>query len=420
MGAFPPIGWIRQARWALLGPLLGTVLGLAACDPAKEQEGTEMSPQPPSAIMTFRPVGFSSLAGWAADDHGAALAAFVRTCGKILAKDPALPLDSTTGAASAYGTAADWQAVCASARNAASARLFFETEFTPFEVVGNEGSRSLFTGYYEPEIKGSLTQGGMYQSPLLGRPSDLQTIRLDAFDPALSGHTIRGRVANGRFVPYPTRADINEGALAGLAEPVMWLADPVDAFFTHVQGSARVTLPDGEIMRVGYAGKNGRPYTAIGRVLVDRGALPREGVSMQSIRAWLAANPDEARSILEANQSYVFFNAVPIRDRKEGPVGAAGVPLTPGRSLAVDRHLHGLGAPFYLDGTVPGASSEAETMQRLMVAQDTGSAIRGPVRGDFFWGSGDAAGERAGRMQHAGRLFVLLPNALAARIPNGN
>ncbi|MEQ9146201.1 MAG: MltA domain-containing protein [Parvibaculaceae bacterium] len=390
--------------------LLGTALFLAACLDQRAGD-TEMS----ETGMRLTPVSFGALEGWDKDDHGAALDAFRRSCGRILDAAPSRPLDPKTGAESLYGTAGDWQPVCrqaGSAQAAADPKGFFETAFRPFEVADETGPDGLITGYYEPEVDASLTRGGRYQTPLLAKPADLQRLDLGEFDPSLRGETIRGRIAGGRFVPYHDRASIERGALPHDELAVAWLADPVDAFFVHIQGSARLRLPDGDVMRVGFAEKNGRPYTAIGRILIERGALTSETVSMQTIRDWLAANPDEARTILEANQSYIFFNAVPIRDRSLGPAGAGGVPLSPGRSLAVDRRLHALGAPIWLSADLPGAP---QTDHRLMIAQDTGSAIRGAVRGDFFWGSGAAAGDMAGEMKAKGRFWALLPVGLAEK-----
>lgn len=358
---------------------------------------------------------FEALPGWADDDLGAALGAFRRSCDRILAASPSRALDAKTGDAINYGTVGDWQPICREALSAATAadpRHFFEQGFQAFAVNAENGPNGLMTGYYEPEIEASLTREGPYQTPLLAKPADLQRLDLGEFDPGLKGETIRGRLEGGRFVPYPDRAAINRGALdpGGLA--VAWVKDPVDAFFTHIQGSARLSLPDGSVARVGFAEKNGRPYTAIGKVLIERGALSRETVSMASIRDWLAANPDEMQSILEANQSYVFFTRRNVSDPGLGPVGAGGVALSPGRSLAVDRRTHALGAPIWFEAVLPG---DTDPTQKLMVAQDTGSAIRGAVRGDYFWGSGAGAGDKAGEMKADGRFWVLLPTALAAK-----
>ncbi len=363
---------------------------------------------------TLSATAFEALPGWASDDQGAALEAFRRSCDRILAASPARTLDAKTGDAINYGTVGDWQPVCRKALSsnaAADPRGFFEKHFQAFAVTAENGPNGLMTGYYEPEIEASLAREGPYQTPLLAKPGDLQRLDLGEFDPTLKGETIRGRLEAGRFVPYPDRAAINAGALDPAVLAVAWVKDPVDAFFTHIQGSARLKLPDGSVSRVGFAEKNGRPYTAIGKVLIERGALSRETVSMASIRDWLAANPGEMQSVLEANRSYVFFTRRNVSDPGLGPVGAGGVALTPGRSLAVDRRTHALGAPLWFEAVLPG---DSDPTQKLMVAQDTGSAIRGPVRGDYFWGSGADAGAKAGEMKADGRFWVLLPMALAA------
>lgn len=392
---------------------------LSAClEPTGGQNTGDNSVSTSEASATkplFSKTDFASLDGWAADDLGAALQTFRKSCERILNAPPARALDTKTGASSLYGTAGDWQAVCSLALDAQASsnpRAFFEDNFQPFQVSGKAGPVGLMTGYYEPEIRGSLSQGGIYQTPLLAKPADLMRLDLNDFDPNLGNESIRGRIEKGRFVPYPDRAAINRGALGALARPVAWIADPVDAFFTQIQGSARIVLPNGEVLRASFAGKNGRPYTAIGKVLIERGALARENVSMQTIRDWLSANPSEVQTVLEANQSYVFFNVVPLGDKKLGPTGAAGIALTPGRSLAIDRRIHALGAPIWLDAQLPG---NTDPERRLMIAQDTGSAIRGAVRGDYFWGSGTQAGRAAGETNAEGLFVTLIPHTLASK-----
>lgn len=408
------------AKYLFSTLIFGLFLGLAACtdpdmppDAPPDTPGEDQVSDP--AGPTLSKTAFEALPGWESDDHGAALDAFRRSCDRILAAPPTRVLDVKTGDAIDYGTTGDWQPVCRvalSAGAAADPRGFFEKGFQAFAVTAENGQNGLMTGYYEPEIEASLVRKGPYQTPLMAKPSDLQRLDLGEFDPSLKGETIRGRLEGGRFVPYPDRAAINRGALDPANLAVAWVKDPVDAFFIHIQGSARLKLPDGSVARVGFAEKNGRPYTAIGKVLIERGALSREAVSMASIRDWLAANPDEMQSVLEANQSYVFFNRRDLGGPGLGPVGAGGVALSPGRSLAVDRRTHALGAPIWLEAVLPG---DTDPTQKLMVAQDTGSAIRGAVRGDYFWGSGAAAGAKAGEMKADGRFWVLLPTPLAAK-----
>lgn len=407
----------RRATWTR--QLAGIVGGLflSACAGTFGEPDAPRPPSPshegPKLVETrFTPTAFADLTFWAEDEHGAALAAFRRSCDRILSRSAGEALDAKTGSAGLYGNVGDWQPACRAAASASNPRAFFEQNFVPLAIEGPDGRDGLFTGYFEPEIEASLTRTGPYQTPLLSKPADLQKINLGDFDPALSGQSIRGRYNQGRFEPYPDRAAINRGALSHERLAVAWVKDPVDAFFTHIQGSARLRLPDGTIQRVGFAEKNGRPYTAIGKILIERGELTREEVSMQSIRNWLVANPAERDALLEANKSYIFFNRSSVSDPSLGPVGAGGVPLTAHRSLAVDRSIHALGAPFWLKSQLPG---DRTASGRLMVAQDTGSAILGAVRGDYFWGSGMAAGERAGVMKSSGQLFVLVPPHLAQK-----
>lgn len=326
------------------------------------------------------PAAFADLPGWREDDLSGALAAFRRSCRQG-------PL-------------------CEAAAAAGSPRVFFETRFQPFAVNG--GEEGLFTGYYEPQLRGSRKRSERYRVPLYVRPPDLVMVDLGDFREELKGQRIAGRVEDGDLIPYPDRKAIEEGALAGRELELVWVDDPVDAFFLQIQGSGRVRLDDGSEMRVGYAAQNGHPYFAIGKDLVERGALTREQVSMQSIRKWLEENPDLADDVMARNASYVFFEEL----KGEGPLGAQGVPLTPGRSLAVDLKHWTLGAPVWLGTRAPSPrpGEPDRPLRRLLVMQDTGGAIRGVVRGDVFWGHGEEAAEIAGRMKHPGRMWVLVPN----------
>ena len=286
-----------------------------------------------------------------------------------------------------------------------AARQFFENWFSAYKVSDRGNLDGLFTGYFEPLLHGSLKKTPRYSVPLYKKPGDLVTVKLGKFNAALMGQQITGRLRANTLVPYAKRAEIERGALSGKGLELVWVDDPVDAFFLQIQGSGLVRLPSGKILRVGYAGKNGQPYFAIGRDLVARGALTTENVSLQTIRAWLAANPAEAQAVMNKNQSYVFFRVI----TGAGPIGAQGVPLTAGHSLAVDRRYIPLGAPLWLDTTdplVPGAP-----LRRLVIAQDTGGAIKGVVRGDFFWGAGDWARNSAGKMKQPGRFYILLPRS---------
>ncbi len=315
------------------------------------------------------------------------------------------------GAGALAGRVADWRAACSAAERVApqQARAFFEAHFVPFAMSNGDAREGLFTGYYEPELRGSLQRSPRYSVPLYGRPDDLVTVDLGAFRDELRGQRLAGRVENGALRPYDTRARIADGALGARGKPLVWVDDATEAFFLEVQGSGRIVLDDGRVLRVGFAAQNGHPYVPIGRTLVERGALAREDVTMQSIKAWLAANPGEAAAIRNSNPSYVFFRFL----EGDGPLGSEGVALTPGRSLAVDRAFLPMGVPVFLDAGDP--LDPAARLQRLLMAQDTGGAIRGPVRGDVFWGPGKAAEERAGKMRSTGRAWLLLPRAGAER-----
>ena len=247
--------------------------------------------------------------------------------------------------------------------------------------------------------------------PLLDRPDDLVTIpqgeSLPGIDPALQAAR---RTPQG-FEPYPDRAAIEDGALGLGARPVVWLREPGEAFILHVQGSARIRLADGAVMRVSYAGRNGRPYTSIGRLLVQRGVMDLETMTLETLMGWLRDHPDEARALMRRNESYIFFREATGLAPEDGPIGGAGIPLVPGRSLAVDRTLWSYGLPFWLEGRLPVSLTASEPLNRLMIAHDTGSAIVGPARGDFFVGSGSAAGTQAGLLRHATRFVVLRPRS---------
>ena len=347
------------------------------------------------------PLGFTELPGWAEDDHAAAFAAFSEGAAVVADHSPktrSLGTDATALAAILT------RAAGSPALDAATARTFFETEFAPFEVLPSTGA-GFFTGYYEPEVEGSLTQTAAFRFPLYRQPDDLVEIGPDDRPAGLDPSFRFARRTSGGLVEHPDRAAIMAGALAGRYLELVWLRDPADAFFIHVQGAARIRLPAGRTMRVTYAAKSGHPYTPIGRVLIDMGALPRENVTMQAIRAWLAAHPDEAPGVMAKNRSYIFFREAPVDDPSLGPIAAAKVPLVAGRSLAVDRTVHTFHSPVFVATTLPSGAP----FRQLTIAHDTGSAIVGPARGDLFLGSGGAAGDVAGAMRAAGRFIVLLP-----------
>jgi membrane-bound lytic murein transglycosylase A len=381
------------------------------------------TPKPPPDRLSLVAARFADLPGWSDDRHGETLVALGRSCARI----GRLSDTTSVGPGAVGGQAGDWREPCAAlaavpAGDHAAVRAVLERWFVPFVASNNGDTAGLFTGYYEPELRGSRTRGGRYTVPLYGRPADLITVDLGAFREELRGQRIAGRVQGGALRPYASRAEIESGALAATPRDgggpleIVWVDDTIDAFFLEIQGSGRIVMEDGSILRVGYAAQNGHPYYAIGRELVARGAMPREQVSMQSIRAWLMANPAEARAVMNRNPSFVFFRPLPPAvSADDGPLGAEGVPLTPGRSLAVDRAHLAMGLPVWLDAEDPADTQKR--LRRLLVAQDTGGAIRGPVRGDVFWGFGADAAERAGKMRSAGRYWILLPRDAAGRIP---
>ena len=395
-----PGGDGRSRPW--LPFIIAAVLALGSG--CQDREATQ-------AGVALRPVVFAEVAGWRDDAMSEALPAVRAACGVIVSGTADAPI----GPGGMAGRTADWSAPCAALRAVPPAdeaiRNTFETLFVPLAVDG--GSEGLFTGYYEPELKGARTRSAAYPAPLYRRPPDLITADLADFRPDLEAETLVGRIVDGRLRPYHARPEIDAGALAGQGLELLWLADPIDAFFLQVQGSGRVTLAEGGSVRVGYAASNGRPYTAIGRVLVDRGEMTKDAATMQTVRQWLRDHPDQAAAVMQTNARYIFFREV----EGDGPIGSLGVALTPGRSLAIDASLLPLGAPMWVDTTYPPGTPEAgQPLRRLMVAQDTGGAIKGAVRGDIYWGSGEAALRYAGPMKQQGRYYLLLPRAVAERM----
>jgi membrane-bound lytic murein transglycosylase A len=377
----------------------------AAADPAS-------SSMPSTA--DFHSVSFSEIDGWHDHDFLPALSAFRRSCAEITADGRAFGREIRFG-----GSRDDWLPVCRAAAKTsrARARQMFETHFQPLVVFDPQRSGGLFTGYYEPEVEGSRRRTAAHQVPLYGRPSDL--IAFDKEAERSSGLKY-GRRIDGRPAPYLTRREIEEGALAGKRLEIAWLASWADAFFMHIQGSGRVRLPDGTVMRLAYAAKSGLPFTAIGGLLVERGEIAAEAVSMQSIRDWMARHPGKARSLMWENESFVFFREVEVKDTNLGPPGAQLVNLTPMRSLAVDRTFWAFGTPMWIETRIPGAGSGGRELRQLMIAQDTGSAIKGRVRGDIFFGAGEDAAWKAGHLKSPGRMIALLPRPLARRLLDRN
>ncbi len=359
------------------------------------------------ATTSLRPVSFETLRGWDGDDHDAALAAFKRSCDEILEFGHGFKRPSKYA-----GTREDWQDVCRAALDTRQAKSFFEDEFMALAVDDGERPQGLLTGYYEPEAEGSLRPGKDYPVPIFAKPSDL--VPFDAAAEAASGVKY-GRFVGGTALPYFTRQEIERGALQGRGLELAWLKRWEDAFFIHIQGSGRIRLQDGEIVRLSYAAKTGLPYTGIGGILIDRGILTRETNSMQAIRQWMSDNPRDARELMWQNRSFVFFRKVDVSDPALGALGAQQVHLTPQRSLAVDRSLWSFGTPIWIETHTPREVG-GQSYNRLMIAQDTGTAIKGHARGDVYWGWGESAAQTAGRMKSPGRFVVLLPKAVVLKL----
>jgi membrane-bound lytic murein transglycosylase A len=401
-------------RIILLASATAVVISLAACTSTVKLEPATPTGLPPIGQQTNQPTNpqttpqpgrpapppdifkvssFAALPGWERDDLREAWAPFLASCVALNKK-------------------ADWKEICTiahdvNATDAGAIRTFFEAFLLPYQVINPDGSdHGLVTGYYEPLLRGARKRGGPYQTALYRVPEDLITIDLASVYPELKNMRLRGRLAGNKLLPYPSRAEMEaSNQLAG--KELCWVDDPIEAFFLQVQGSGRVQFADGkETVRVAYADQNGHPYKSIGRYLVDKGELKLEQASMQGIRSWVSVNPGRQQELLNANPSYVFFKEEKLADPKVGPKGALGVALQAQRSIAVDTQFLPLGAPVFLATTQPNSDVP---LQRLVMAQDTGGAIRGAIRADFFWGFGAEAGEKAGRMKQRGMLWVLLP-----------
>ena len=334
---------------------------------------------------------WSALPDWPVENPADALSAFRLSCAGLRSRE-------------------EWKAVCAAAAaqppgDAAAARRFFESGFVPYRVLTREGAgEGLITGYYEPLLRGSRTPDRLHRFALYGVPEDLLVVDLAELHPDLKGVRLRGRIEGRKVVSYFSRAQIERGDAPLRGKEILWVDDAVELFFLQIQGSGRVVLPDGEVVRVGFAEHNGHPYRSIGRVLIDRGEISADKASMQGIKQWAKQHPERLPALLQENPAYVFFRELPATE--SGPIGAQGVPLTPGRSIAVDPSAVPLGAPIFLATTWPLSS---RPLNRLMIAQDSGSAIKGAVRADFFWGFGEEAAQLAGRMRQSGRLWMLYP-----------
>lgn len=360
----------------------------------------------------YQPVAWNDLDGWASDDHRAAFAAFLTSCRAKPAKQP--PANDTIAT-----IAAALHTICARAKAAgpldeAGARRFFEDNFRPLRIARLGQTDGFLTGYYEPVIDGSRVRTAEFTAPLYRRPPNLMASGARSLGGVFPSKGVKvGRRVGRRFiVPYYTRGEIEDGAIDGWHAEICWVRSQLDVLFAQIQGSARVRLQDGSVLRLNYDSYNGWPYTSVGRVLIDRGLMSKDEVSMQRIRTWMEANPDQATDVRRQNQSYVFFRVMKLGDNDEA-MGAQGVPLMAGRSIAIDRALHAYGTPFFIEADLPIASANAATpFRRLVIAQDTGSAIVGMARADIYFGAGADAARVAGRIKHPGRFAMLVPRAL--------
>lgn len=396
----PPENQLRRVCWITAA----LVLAATGCkSPAPQKPAAPAAPEPASIAApapapfagpapVFRAADWDALPGWRADDPAHAWGALLASCDALVRQNA-------------------WREVCAAAAQAGqpdreAARRFFESRFTAYQILeADGGAEGLITGYYEPLLRGSRRPSARYRYPVYGVPDDLLVVDLAELHPELKGMRLRGRIEGRRIVPYYDRAQIEDGSAAVRGTEIAWAEDAIELFFLHVQGSGRIRLDDGTMLRVGFAEHNGHPYRSIGRWLIERGELSLEQASMQGIKAWARRNPGRVPALLNHNASYVFFRELP--GDAGGPPGALGVPLTAGRSIAVDPRIVPLGAPVFLATTWPNS---VKPLNRLMLAQDTGSAIRGVLRADFFWGHGEDAAREAGRMRQRVRMWVLLPH----------
>lgn len=378
-------GFLSRLRGSLLFSCCLTLLFLPAC---------VRPPAPPDIkkpIESLQAVSWQEVEGWQQKELRPALETFIVSC-PTLRRQPL------------------WENVCTEAvqvdaTDENTVRRFFENRFIPYLVHNSDGStRGMITGYYVPDLQGSRTPDENYRYPILSVPDDLLVIDLGALYPDLKGRRLRGRLEGRRVVPYWSRTEIDSGQAEVADKELFWVQDPVELFFLHIQGSGRISLDNGERVMVNYADQNGHPYRSIGKLLIESGAMSRDQMSMQNIKAWGRRHPDKLFQLLGENPSYVFFSSA--EQDLPSPAGALGYPLTPRRSLAVDPRIIPLGAPVFIATTWPNSS---KPLQQLMVAQDTGGAIKGAVRADFFWGLGHEAGAMAGRMKQDGWLWVLLP-----------
>ncbi|CAI3947297.1 murein transglycosylase A [Commensalibacter communis] len=373
--------------------------GLAACVQTQEN------------LSDFYPVSYQNLSGWDKENYGQLLTLFRQNCQYLEKLPPNRHLGGVQGLFG--GQTQDWLQSCNAANavnvaDPAQAKQFFETWLQPYQYTIN-GTTGKVTGYYEPDVEGSTVRTDVYKVPVYRKPRDLIARK------NTDGQIEYGFIQGGLFVPYYTRAQIDQGALSGKGLEIAWVKDPIDLFFMQIQGSGRIVLPDGQILRLGYAGKNGQPYTALGRLMIDQGLMDSQSINMFSVRAWLHSHPEQAVSLMEQNKNYVFFRRLTDQRHDTGPIGTLGAPLTAGRSVAVDKQWIPLGVPLWLETTMPSpAQNQTDSLvrypwKRMVFAQDVGGGVTGMSRVDLFTGWGAQAGWYAGLMNEEGKVFILLP-----------
>ncbi|GGI76763.1 murein transglycosylase A [Legionella impletisoli] len=361
----------------------------------------------PKPEIHLKEQSFNQLPGWETADLRPSLETFKVSCKAFLKQNP----EKIVGSKFIELKVNDWQPICQAAMNVnpesnKEIKAFFETWFSPATFHTDEPVKGLFTGYYMPLVKGSLTKTDQFNVPVYGVPKDLISVDLGLFDSDLKHHRrLFGRVKENSLIPYYTRKEIRKGAIEGFAPTLAWIESPVDLQFLEIEGSGVIELENGEQIVIGYAAQNGQPYTSIAKVLIERGVLTKQNASMQGIRNYFKAHPEEINAVLNQNKSFVFFH----RHSRVEALGSQGVPLTPGYSMAVDLKWVPIGTPLWLKTTRPDHKNKKKPLERLMIAQDTGGAIRGPVRGDLYWGTGDEAIFIAGHMKNMGYYWLLLP-----------
>jgi membrane-bound lytic murein transglycosylase A len=397
-----PVRWPRRETVRI--GLAALLLSVVSCGGAFARNSLKLPD------TQYEPITWAMIDGWADDDHNAAFATFLKSCQAILKGSDSRPGQPMVGALFKICQ----KAVAAKPEKPGEARAFFEQNFRPVRISPLGTPDGFVTGYYEPIVDGMRTKGDGYEHPLYRKPSNLLPggRMAVAGAPAVSEGKKKKKHGKRKLVSYYERAAIDDGVLAGRDLEICWLKDPIDSFFIHIQGSVRVLLDDGKLMRLNYQAANGHPYYAVGRYLIDRNIVPKDEMSMDRIREWMERNPAEGRELRRRNKSYVFFRETHLPANEE-PIGAQGISLTPGRSIAVDRKLHTYGTPFFISAYLPIEGLKPDTwFRRLMIAQDTGGAIVGPARADLYFGAGDEAASVSGRLRHDGRFVMLAPKEL--------